>query len=52
MIAFNIILEEKQYVLFWQILIRSEKPAYAPVYSIFETPSNKNSFKQFVANSM
>ena len=32
MVAYDNIMREKQYVLFRQILIPSEKPAYAPVY--------------------
>ena len=46
------ILGEKRYVIFRKILIPSEKPVYASVYSLFEIPSNDNSFKQFVANSI
>ena len=52
MVAYDNMLGGKQYALFRQILIPSEKPVYAPVYSLFEILSNENSFKQFVANSL
>ena len=55
MVASDNIVEKKQFVLFRQILIPSGKPVYAPVtpvYSLFETPSNENSLKQFVAESL
>ena len=62
MVAFDNILREKhyeqfaryenQYVLLRKILIPSEKPVYAPVYSLFEIPSTENYFKQFVAKSL
>ena len=41
-----------QDTLFRQILIPSEKPVYAPIYYIFEIPSDENSFKKFFANSL
>ena len=50
--AYDNILWEKEYIIFQQILIPLEKPVYAPVYSLFEILNNKNSFKQFVANSL
>ena len=49
MVAYDNILEEKQYVIFRLILIPLEKPVYAPVYSLFEMLSNENPFKQFAA---
>ena len=52
MVASDNILWEKQYVLFRQIFTPSEKLVYAHVYSIFEIPSNGNSFKQFFENSL
>ena len=52
MVAYGNILEEKQYVIFRQILIPLKKSVYAPVYSLFEMLSNENSFKQFVAKSL
>ena len=50
MAASDNIIGEKQYVLFRKILTPSEKPVYAPVYSIFEIASNEHSFETFVAN--
>ena len=52
MVASDNILGRKQYVLFRQILISSEKAVYEPVYSLFEMPSNENSFEQFVVNCL
>ena len=47
MVAYGNMLGEKQYALFQQILIPSEKPVYMPVYSLFEILSNENSFNFF-----
>ena len=52
MVASDDIFGEKQYFLFRKILIPSEKPVYAPVYSLFEILISVNCFKQFVANSL
>ena len=52
MVVSDNIVGKKQYVLFRQILIPSGKPVYAPIYSLFEIPSNENSFKRFVAKSL
>ena len=46
MVASDNILGGKRYVLFRQILIPSEKPVYAPVYSLFEIPSKENYLKK------
>ena len=39
MAASDKILEEKHHFLFQKILTRSDKPVYARVYSLFETPN-------------
>ena len=52
MVSCDNILWEKQYVIFQLILISLEKPAYAPVYYVFEILNNENFFKQYVANSV
>ena len=52
MVVYDNILWEKQYVIFQQSLIPSEKTVYTPVYSLFEILSNESFFKQFVANSL
>ena len=52
MVAFDNILWEKQYIIFQQILISLEEPAYAPVYYVFEILNNENFFKQSVSNSV
>ena len=43
MVGSDNILAEKQYVIFRKILSPSEKPVFAPLYSLFEIPSNENS---------
>ena len=48
MVAYDNILWEKQYVIFQQILIPSEKPVYASVYSLFEILSNENFSNNFL----
>lgn len=50
MVASDKMFGKRQYVIWGEKQCCSEKPVYASGYSLFETPSTENYFKQFAAN--